>query len=126
MTEKLDFTAKDFATDQDVRWCPGCGDYSILKQVQTILPEIGLPPEQIAWNFAVETDHEGYAVNISFVGISDSNQAVSLHKVPLIENVPAIIEVSGPEQSPVELPAAPVSLPKLKKDKASDKEGHEE
>ena len=33
--------AKDFATDQDVRWCPGCGDYSILKQVQSVLAELG-------------------------------------------------------------------------------------
>lgn len=33
--------AKDFASDQDVRWCPGCGDYSILKQVQTVLAELG-------------------------------------------------------------------------------------
>ena len=40
-------TAKDFATDQEVRWCPGCGDYSILKQVQTILPQIGVPRENI-------------------------------------------------------------------------------
>lgn len=42
-------TAKDFATDQDVKWCPGCGDYSILKQVQTILPEVGTPPEDIVF-----------------------------------------------------------------------------
>jgi 2-oxoglutarate ferredoxin oxidoreductase subunit beta len=40
-------TAKDFATDQEVRWCPGCGDYSILKQVQTILPQIGIAREDI-------------------------------------------------------------------------------
>lgn len=40
-------TAKDFATDQEVRWCPGCGDYSILKQVQTILPQVGIPRENI-------------------------------------------------------------------------------
>lgn len=40
-------TAKDFVTDQEVRWCPGCGDYSILKQVQTILPQIGIPRENI-------------------------------------------------------------------------------
>lgn len=40
-------TAKDFATDQEVRWCPGCGDYSILKQVQTIMPGLGLPRENI-------------------------------------------------------------------------------
>ena len=42
-------TAKDFASDQDVKWCPGCGDYSILKQVQTVLPEIGVPRENIAF-----------------------------------------------------------------------------
>ncbi|HUX84404.1 MAG TPA: 2-oxoacid:ferredoxin oxidoreductase subunit beta [Chitinophagaceae bacterium] len=40
-------TAKDFATDQEVRWCPGCGDYSILKQVQTIMPGLGIPRERI-------------------------------------------------------------------------------
>lgn len=37
----LKLTAKDFASDQDVKWCPGCGDYSILKQVQTVLPNMG-------------------------------------------------------------------------------------
>jgi 2-oxoglutarate ferredoxin oxidoreductase subunit beta len=40
-------TPKDFTTDQEVRWCPGCGDYSILKQVQTVLPTIGVPKENI-------------------------------------------------------------------------------
>jgi 2-oxoglutarate/2-oxoacid ferredoxin oxidoreductase subunit beta len=40
-------TAKDFATDQEVRWCPGCGDYSILAQVQKIMPTIGVPKEDI-------------------------------------------------------------------------------
>ena len=35
------FTAKDLASDQDVRWCPGCGDYSILKQVQSVMPDLG-------------------------------------------------------------------------------------
>ena len=39
--------AKDFQTDQEVRWCPGCGDYSILKQVHTVLPQIGLKREDI-------------------------------------------------------------------------------
>lgn len=43
--QKPALTAKDFATDQEVRWCPGCGDYSILKQVQTILPQTGIPRE---------------------------------------------------------------------------------
>lgn len=38
--------ADDFASDQDVRWCPGCGDYSILAQMKKVLPEIGVPPEK--------------------------------------------------------------------------------
>ncbi|MEO1261755.1 MAG: 2-oxoacid:ferredoxin oxidoreductase subunit beta [Bacteroidota bacterium] len=41
LTEHPPLKAKDFATDQDVRWCPGCGDYSILKQVQTVLADLG-------------------------------------------------------------------------------------
>ena len=40
-------TAKDFATDQEVRWCPGCGDYSILAQVQKVMPTMGIPRENI-------------------------------------------------------------------------------
>jgi 2-oxoglutarate ferredoxin oxidoreductase subunit beta len=39
-------TSTDFASDQDVRWCPGCGDYSILAQMKKVLPEIGVPPER--------------------------------------------------------------------------------
>ncbi|WP_288073164.1 2-oxoacid:ferredoxin oxidoreductase subunit beta [Hydrotalea sp.] len=41
-------TAKDFATDQEVRWCPGCGDYSILAQVQKVMPTLGIPKENFA------------------------------------------------------------------------------
>jgi 2-oxoglutarate ferredoxin oxidoreductase subunit beta len=37
--------AKDFATDQEVRWCPGCGDYAILKAVQSVFPELGVAKE---------------------------------------------------------------------------------
>ncbi|ULQ51547.1 2-oxoacid:ferredoxin oxidoreductase subunit beta [Flavihumibacter fluvii] len=40
-------TPKDFTTDQEVRWCPGCGDYSILAQVQKIMPTMGIPRENI-------------------------------------------------------------------------------
>lgn len=45
--EKPALTAKDFATDQEVRWCPGCGDYSILAQVQKVMPTLGIPRENI-------------------------------------------------------------------------------
>ena len=37
-------TRKDFVSDQEVRWCPGCGDYAILAQVQKIMPEFGVAP----------------------------------------------------------------------------------
>ena len=46
-TPKIPLTAKDFTTDQEVRWCPGCGDYSILAQVQKIMPGLGIPRENI-------------------------------------------------------------------------------
>jgi 2-oxoglutarate ferredoxin oxidoreductase subunit beta len=39
------YTTKDFQSDQDVRWCPGCGDYSILAQVQRIMPELNMKRE---------------------------------------------------------------------------------
>ncbi len=44
-TDAAVLTRKDFQTDQDVRWCPGCGDYSILAQVQRTLPTLGIPKE---------------------------------------------------------------------------------
>lgn len=40
---------KDFVTDQDIRWCPGCGDYAILSQVQRVLPDLGVPRENIVF-----------------------------------------------------------------------------
>lgn len=39
-------TKKDYESDQDVRWCPGCGDYAILSAVQKALPELGIPKEK--------------------------------------------------------------------------------
>jgi 2-oxoglutarate/2-oxoacid ferredoxin oxidoreductase subunit beta len=42
-------TAKDFKTDQEVRWCPGCGDYAILAAMQSFMPELGLPRENIVF-----------------------------------------------------------------------------
>jgi 2-oxoglutarate ferredoxin oxidoreductase subunit beta len=46
----IKLAAKDFASDQDVRWCPGCGDYSILAQVQRTFPEfVGVKKENIVW-----------------------------------------------------------------------------
>ena len=40
---------KDFQSDQEVRWCPGCGDYGILTAVQFFLPETGIKPEELVF-----------------------------------------------------------------------------
>ncbi len=48
-TELPVLKASDFASDQDIRWCPGCGDYSILAQMKKMLPELGLPLEEIVF-----------------------------------------------------------------------------
>jgi 2-oxoglutarate ferredoxin oxidoreductase subunit beta len=42
-------TVKDFKTDQEVRWCPGCGDYAILAALQSFMPELGIPRERIVF-----------------------------------------------------------------------------
>ena len=47
MSETIQLTKKDFTSDQDVRWCPGCGDYAILAQVQKVFPNLGIPKENI-------------------------------------------------------------------------------
>ena len=42
-------TKKDWMTDQEVRWCPGCGDYGILQAVQFLMPDIGIAPENVVF-----------------------------------------------------------------------------
>jgi 2-oxoglutarate ferredoxin oxidoreductase subunit beta len=42
-------TAKDYKTDQEVRWCPGCGDYAILAALQSFMPELDIPKENIVF-----------------------------------------------------------------------------
>src|SRR4029079_438847 len=42
-------TAKDFTSDQEVRWCPGCGDYAVLKAVQGFLPQLGIRRENVVF-----------------------------------------------------------------------------
>jgi 2-oxoglutarate ferredoxin oxidoreductase subunit beta len=46
MSTVAKLTKKDFATDQEVRWCPGCGDYAILSAVQQVFPTLGVPREK--------------------------------------------------------------------------------
>ena len=49
MATELKLTAKDFKSDQEVRWCPGCGDYAILAAVQSFMPDLGLEREKIVF-----------------------------------------------------------------------------
>ncbi len=46
---KLELTAKDLKTDQEVRWCPGCGDYAILAAMQSFMPELGIERERLVF-----------------------------------------------------------------------------
>ena len=42
-------TKADFSSDQETRWCPGCGDYAVLASVQSFMPELGIPPDRIVF-----------------------------------------------------------------------------
>jgi len=44
-TSKLELTKQDFESDQMVKWCPGCGDHAILKSVEAVFPQLGIPKE---------------------------------------------------------------------------------
>ena len=45
----LTLTKADFQSDQETRWCPGCGDYAVLAAVQQFMPELGIPPERVVF-----------------------------------------------------------------------------
>ena len=49
MNEIAVLTAKDFTSDQEVRWCPGCGDFAILKAVRASLADIGRAPHDVVF-----------------------------------------------------------------------------
>ena len=49
LTTEIKYSSKDFATSQDVRWSPGCGDYAILAAMQRIAPELGIKKEKMVW-----------------------------------------------------------------------------
>ena len=45
---ELKYTPKDFKSDQEIRWCPGCGDHGIINSVQKAMAELGYPKESWA------------------------------------------------------------------------------
>ena len=44
-TKKLELTKEDFESDQMVKWCPGCGVHAILRSVENVFPQLGIPKE---------------------------------------------------------------------------------
>ena len=54
-------SAKDFKTDQEVRWCPGCGDYAILNVIQSFMPELGIERERKYFDIACRRIEQAYA-----------------------------------------------------------------
>ena len=48
-TELPQLSRKDFSSDQEVRWCPGCGDYAILATIQGVMPDLGMRREDIVF-----------------------------------------------------------------------------
>ncbi|MGH2830027.1 MAG: 2-oxoacid:ferredoxin oxidoreductase subunit beta [Actinomycetota bacterium] len=49
MADIVQLTKKDFESDQEVRWCPGCGDYAILAAIQSAMPSLGVPKEKVVF-----------------------------------------------------------------------------
>ena len=56
MSEMPTYKKKDFVSDQEVRWCPGCGDYAILSAVQLAMTKIGRKREDIAFVSGIGLD----------------------------------------------------------------------
>jgi 2-oxoglutarate ferredoxin oxidoreductase subunit beta len=49
LAQRVPLAKADFQSDQETRWCPGCGDYAVLSAVQQFMPELGIPPERVVF-----------------------------------------------------------------------------
>ena len=72
---EVNLNAKDFASDQDVRWCPGCGDYSILAQTKKVLAKLGVRREEVvfgrrSFRRAITASRSPESCSMSGVGFS--------------------------------------------------------
>lgn len=82
-------------------------------------------PEKLVWVYAVETDLEGITTNIEFFGMSESGEVVASRTVPIFNVSTNLVVINSGVSEPVDMPPASASLPKTKKDKASDSEDHD-
>jgi 2-oxoglutarate ferredoxin oxidoreductase subunit beta len=73
------YTAKDFKSDQEVRWCPGCGDHAVLSSVQRALAELGIPKEKFAFisGIGCSSRFPYYMDTYGFHGIHGRASAIS-------------------------------------------------
>lgn len=78
-------------------------------------------PETLVWAYAVETDREGNTTNIEFFGMTETGDAVASRTVPIHSVASTLVPISATESVPAELPAAPVSLPKIKRKAENDR-----
>jgi len=95
-----------------------------LRQSSMLFNDLPIP-EKLVWVYAVETDFEGFTTNIEFFGMSESGEVVASRTVPLFNISTNLVAINSDVSEPVDLPPASASLPKAKKDKASDSEEHD-
>ena len=53
MEKQMEYTAKDYKSDQYVRWCPGCGDHAVVNTLQKAMAEVGVAPHEISYHDGV-------------------------------------------------------------------------
>ena len=100
-TSVAPLTKKDFVSDQDVRWCPGCGDYSILAQTQKTMPDLGIPKEKIVFV-------AGIGCSSRFPYYMDTFGFHTIHgRAPAIASG---VKVSNPPFGSLDRPFNPISL----------------
>ena len=82
---------KDFVSDEAVRWCPGCGDYSILAQTQKVMPELGVPRENIVFISGIGCSGRLPSIaqhiragTVKGLGVTGSKRAQAFKDIPTI------------------------------------------
>ena len=77
-------TKKDWTSNQEVRWCPGCGDYAILNALQRTLPELGVPRENFVVISGIGCSGKASCQRISIIRQKPKNRPVRLGKIKIL------------------------------------------
>ena len=78
---QVKYTRKDFTSDQAVRWCPGCGDYSILTQTQKVFPDLGRKKKNLYLFQELDVQADSLIICILMVFIPFMDALLRLHLV---------------------------------------------